>query len=420
MRGDFVAASPIDADGFHPEEVVALLATEGHHTQADIARILKVSQSKVSRLLTTAEEKKLLVRIVQNGLSEERSHAIRAYVNQLTRNLRLTELLARQDEKGRLKEVHVIHSPVSDQIPDDIDPWEARCHEFGRRASRLVLDLIRRGRLIGVSYGRTLASMVDGIRHVSVTPPPSPEAGPRFFPLWTEPYEDSDYRFVSKLFPNAALLSSTRLARAIANAITGKDHDVPILNCFPSLLLLDKTFSEADIDVIRRFYHTNESFETVFGTPAHPDGGFVSRMDTALIGIGTTQNHGRNANPNYHVSKRALRIAGFSEDVHELAYVGDAGGAWLRRTQKPGGAKGKKNTAEIERYVTLFERRWMGPTQDQIARCAATVIEDGPVGVIAMAVGRERRAAVLESIRCSLVNRLIIDTDLAMSLDAES
>ena len=139
-------------------------------------------------------------------------------------------------------------------------------------------------------------------------------------------------------------------------------------------------------------------------------------MDTAIVSIGTTERPGAKGNPNFHVSKKMIMDAGFPEDQHEKAYLGDIGGVWLKR---PNLSDTPKRTADTNlEYTKLIEDRWMGVTFEHLKKCVENASATDSVGVIAIAAGKERGEALIEALRSTLLNRLIIDSDLAEHLNA--
>ncbi len=417
-------ASAVDSQAITQEEIVALLASEGY-SQSAIGSLLKLSQSTISRLLASSESRGYLIRDVRLNCPESRVRAIRAEVNRFEKWDDVKAKLKRLCTRKVLASIDVV--PTVHEAHGDFDPWEASCFQFGRRSTWIVVDYLKRSHWIGVSYGRTLFSVVDGLKELGPHPI-GQKSELRFFPTWTEPYEDANYKFKSKLFPNPADLSSTRLAKAFSRALSSGDDDVPSLNCFPSLLPLEEItdsvedsvtkstggFSADEREVIRRFYRSNKSYNRVFAPITDPEPGLIHAMDTAIVGIGTTTPQGPNANPNWHVSKTVIESAGFGQKQHEQAFVGDIGGVWLPHPHARGATKKNSRTQD---YIELIRDRWMGVTGDNLKACAERAKAEDRVGVIALAVGQDRSDAVIASIRASLVNRLIIDSGLAKKLD---
>lgn len=406
-ESDFQAVNP----PINQEEMVAFLASEGY-LQADIGQLLNMSQSTVSRHLAGAETNEVLVRSVVLKLSDKRVESIREAVAKLKSWDDLKRRLKGFCGNQTLASIDVIPTTAADPSRR-ADPWEARCLQFGRLAARQVADYLKGSRLVGVGYGRTLASVARGF-------PPSPPRRqgqdprlPAFFPTWTEPYEAADYKPISRLFHSMVEVSSTGLAKAFSQKVRGSDDGVPALNCFPSLLPLSDEFDDDDLLTLQRFYLSNSSYRAVFDDKADPVG-LVYRMDTALVGVGTTDSQGPMANPNAPFSNEAIKAAGFPSGQHRRAYLGDIGGVLLRR---PPTKKSHHKDGETERYAARVEKCWMGLTFGQLRDCARNAKANGHVGVIALSVGRERRDAVVEAVRLSLINRLILDSDLAAALD---
>jgi DNA-binding transcriptional regulator LsrR (DeoR family) len=344
-------------------------------SQAMIARRLGLSQASISRLLTRAKREQYLEMKPKCTLPDDRVREL----EQLIYGDRLEERLRR--ESGALMEVRVFDSGAveADETPDQ---YNERLRGFGERAAPyFVEEIFPFTDTLGVTWGVTLLKLIQGIQHLY---PRVPRRGGEvgIIPLCGDP---PNVRW------NVRQSSSNLVAEfeALLNGQGDQGHS------FTGVVASIPKKYEAHADVLRDFIGDLSGYAEALG----PDG-LIQKVDTILTGVGSEV-----AAHNPWLEESA-RDAGLKISQLEALTVGNLGGVFLPR---PGLSAGDAKVLEG------INERWMGVTIGHITRCAREAREEGRPGVVVLAGGRKAEV-VLECVRHHLVNRLVIDQDLAAHL----
>src|SRR5207248_2498335 len=100
-------------------------------------------------------------------------------------------------------------------------------------------------------------------------------------------------------------------------------------------------------------------------------------------------------------------IGDVSEDELNTLVVGDLGGVMLPRRDLKG--------PQRKRIRQMMEG-WTGVQMDDLRRCAFAARKNDRPGVVVIACGKIRAAAVRRAVELGLVNELILDAELAGEL----
>jgi DNA-binding transcriptional regulator LsrR (DeoR family) len=259
---------------------------------------------------------------------------------------------------------------------------------FGRLAAGRMQELLPRMRLVGVTWGKTIARLVDGLRQLNPQAPSLPRPV-QFVPLTGEPLA----------FPDPETSSST-LAHRLGEVFTPGAHSLHSLAAVPAFI--PAKFPRKSQATIRNFIAEIAGYRAVF-EPAGPDRKtqepLVDRLDAIVTGVGTVS---------AGVSGRLLddRVAAegvTKEELQERA-VGDIGGVFLPRAAR-------------DPVVRGINERWTGVRLEHLARCATAAADDPQrVGVVVVAIGRAKVEVTLACVRAGLITELILDHDLAAAL----
>src|SRR5690242_16034966 len=162
-------------------QAAAYLSSQGN-AQARVAEVLGVSQGEVSRLLGLARQEGWLR--TECTLPPDAVAAVEQLVfsgrNELVARLRRE---AERHGAPAPRGVRIFHSGGEGEDPPS---WDRRSQVFGRVAASRVQELLPVMRLVGVTWGKTIARVVDGLRQLNPQPPALP-APIRFIPLTGEP-----------------------------------------------------------------------------------------------------------------------------------------------------------------------------------------------------------------------------------------
>jgi DNA-binding transcriptional regulator LsrR (DeoR family) len=271
---------------------------------------------------------------------------------------------------------------------EDPSGWDARAQRFGRLAAPRVQELLPAMNLAGVTWGKTIARLVDGLQHLNPQTPALPDRV-RFVPLTGEPLT----------FPDPET-SSSNLAHRLNEIVNGRADVVHSLTAVPAFI--PAKFTGRGRQAIRAFIAEIAGYRVIFaaeGADGRRQEPLADRLDCIITGVGTVS-------PG--VSGRLLDDRVVAEDITkerlQERVIGDIGGVFLPRSPRDGVVRG-------------INERWTGVRLEHIARCAAAAARDpSRVGVIVLALGRAKAEILLECVRGGLINELIIDHDLAQAL----
>ncbi|HEY1378982.1 MAG TPA: sugar-binding domain-containing protein [Gemmataceae bacterium] len=364
-------------------QAAAYLYSQGND-QAKIGAVVGVSQGEVSRLLALARrEGWIQTRCV---LPESAVGAVEQLV--FTGRNELRDKLRREAERhgaAPVRDIRVLHSGGESE---DAGDWDVRLLRFGRLAAARLQELVPRMGLVGVTWGKTIARVVDGLRLLNPHAPPSPRPL-RFIPLTGEPLT----------YPDPETSSST-LAHRLGEIFNPGLHALHSLAAVPAFI--PAKFPRKSQATIRDFIAEIAGYRTIFeradadGRPQEP---LVDRLDTIITGVGTVSPgvSGR------LLDDRVVAEGVTKEQLQERA-VGDIGGVFLPRHAR-------------DRVVNGINERWTGVRLEHILRCATAAAHDhSRAGVVVLAIGAAKAQITLASIRAGLITELILDHDLARAL----
>jgi DNA-binding transcriptional regulator LsrR (DeoR family) len=365
----------------------AFLLCERRLTQQEIAEVLKVSQSNVSRLLLHAEQSGWLerqYRFLADRLPKDRLCDLRL----LPESEGLVERLAalESDNGVRVGATYVVDSGHGGESERAV---AARLRTFGQRAAVRLLDLLPRSEVFGVTWGATIRHVVDGLELVQ----PVPGVGSKIFvPVSGEPMDRDSNRDTSshlvqrfhKLFqPNAAAPPSLTGVAALVSRSISKDKR----------------------RVLWRFFAASSAYTEVFGDRAP----LINKVDSILTSVG------RADRPMGFIFAELL-MAGSTRNrpltKERLARLvaGDVGGVLIPRRDL--------GTAD-RREVDVLNDMWTGLKRSHLERIAHDATRRKRPGVIVVSMGADRAGIIAEAVRCGLVNVLIVDRPLATALADE-
>jgi DNA-binding transcriptional regulator LsrR (DeoR family) len=363
----------------------AYLLCERGLTQQQIAGFLKISQSMVSRLLARAEDAGWLerkYRFIQTGLSDARLSELR----RIAEPRGLVELVAglTSDNGVRVRAPHVVESGSGGTTPRAV---ERRLKIFGRAAASVLMELLPRSKVLGVTWGSTISHVVDNLP----SGPALPAIGHaiRFVPVSGEPLDQASNRD-----------TSSHLVERLHRQLRPGDPPPPSLTGVPALI--PRRFRGADERAIRRFVAHASSYREVFGQRSP----LINKLDSLLTSVGVAERPmgfifdellEAGSTPGRRLTKEALA----------RLVAGDIGGVLIPR---------RDLNAAGRREVSALSAMWTGMQRAHLERVAKHAARRNHPGVIVVSMGADRAGVIAEALRCGLVNELIIDRDLADAL----
>lgn len=371
-------------------KMVAFLSGHEQESQIDIAEKLGISQAQVSRHIGFAKSKGWLKSTTACELTPDELRKVENEIQQrlipsdLEKNL---QKLATRSGITAVRNIRVFNSGHTDTDEFGV---------FGRQAAGYVRDLILKARFVGITWGRTLFGLLEGLRALRI-PSPWSEEPTLFFPLRGElqlgdPKEAAgDPIYKGK---DLAELSPSNLVVSFNQMVNG-DRNEPI-TLFAAPCFIPHVFKGKELATIKRFIQSTMTFKRIFGPG---DTALIDGMDTILSAVGTI------AHPS---PIDGIMVAQSDESRSLIKHaVGDLGGIFI--------PKAKLNAAGMN-YINSLEDRWPGMNLGHFRRCAKQAGESGMPGVILLNIGEKRAEAVYGCLKMGLVNELIIDQWLAKKL----
>jgi DNA-binding transcriptional regulator LsrR (DeoR family) len=364
----------------------AYLSSQGEK-QTDIAAKLGVNQSEVSRLLHRARD-------VKHWLKEA------APVLTLTKEAealwpeaqaRFAKYLSRDD---LLKRLRALDASGRDRLRV-VTVVRGNPANFHPSVTEAIKDVLRRGSVVGVTWGRTVRNLVDLLKE-TIREPIRPGDPVQFVPLCGEPLKER--RDVSHY-------SSSMLASELHELTNGQtDTSPPSLAGVPAFIPL--AYRPEEVKVIRRFIAQVAGYSIVFGE-GRGRPGKVDEADTMLSSLGVADKEHRGV----FLSER-VALGDISEEELAATMVGDVGGVII----PAGGPLGKRQEGRLRE----MGERWTGLKLKHLEACADEAARTGRPGVVVLSRGSpcpgERARVVRRLVEMGLVNELIIDDELAAAL----
>lgn len=367
----------------------AYLASKGDN-QTQIADKLQINQAEVSRLLKIAiDEKKWLKKVppifTPRGAEAKWETAKTKFAQFLSDNALRTKLQALEERPGkRLRSVVVIRNH-----PDNFHP----------SVTETIKDVLQRGTVVGMTWGRTMRNLVDLLKE-TLDEPIRKDNPIQFLPLCGEPLKDRH---------DPVNFSSSALVAELNVLINGpKSPPPPSLAGVPAII--PPGYKPSEVTLLRRFIGQVAGYSVVFGEEKRGERtpGLVDRVDTILTSLGVAQN----AHPHRGIFlQERVDLGDISEAELDEMVVGDVGGIIIPRANL-----GKAQTQRLEE----MGRRWTGLQKDHLRDCARDAVAMNKPGVVVFSRGDSspevRGRVVQRSIELGLVNELIVDEELATAL----
>ncbi|MDQ1846861.1 sugar-binding domain-containing protein [Gemmobacter fulvus] len=380
MRSD--QQTPTSARDIQALQAAYLRARHGLSQDEIRLHLGNVSQSHISRLLAHATEKGWLeieLRFNDRDLSPE----VMRELHQLLEPRKLAEGLRKlaQASGGFAPEVRVFDSGSDSPTAGAFD---LRSRRIGRSAAGRLTELLHRSSIVGVTWGRTVGALVDGLEYAG--------RGLRkdrsllFVPVTAE--------LVTLALPDH---SSTLLADRLNNSVGSGSEERLLLGGVPAFI--PRRYDEAKTQAIREYVHDAASYHRIFVG----ENALIRQMDMIITSVGSSDR------PLGGAQSELVSAGDISAAELQSLIAGDVGGVLI-----PKSGLSARDTALLAEINAM----WTGITMEHLSWLARKAAQNGTPGVVVIAIGRERAEVIYEMMSHQLVNQLIIDWDLARALEA--
>jgi DNA-binding transcriptional regulator LsrR (DeoR family) len=259
-----------------------------------------------------------------------------------------------------------------------------RLEYFASCVASELLARIAESSVLGVTWGTTLATAVEAVSHLDLTP--LRNGGRRFIATCGEPFSMEPF-----------LASSSHIAERLDMLQGGEGVNVSTLRGLPAFIP-----REFHRDVILRFIHGHTAFGRIFGySPAERQKSAISELDTVLTSVGTLEDP-----PSKFVGELVAKSKRSLEYLRQLT-MGDIGGALIEHPKlSPTAEKNFQHIADM----------WIGISAQDLAGVVARSAGTAKPGVVVLAIGKNKVNIVHECVSRGLVSQLFVDQDLAIAL----
>lgn len=355
-------------------QCAAYMRATHNMSQSEIGEALGgLSQPHVSRLLKHAEKRNFLV--IEQRFAKELFDA--EWIRKMDDLLAPSDLTASLDKYCIKEGVTRPRVSVLESGPGNTDAALAqRRARFGRMASGRLIELIGGSNVVGVAWGKTVKSVVDGIM------------------ASRQPLDRSNQTVFAAVCAELVSLaqhghSASRLADTLDELFNTAQEEAPQLTGFPAYV--PRHYDETMQRSIRQFISDTPGYQRVFSGPE----ALVNRMDMLITSLGSSKS------PVLGSFDELVQAAGIrANDLRQLV-VGDVGGILLPRS-----GLSHAKAALVDELNGL----WTGIKIGHLNAIADRAAENPEMaGVVVVALQAERGDTIFELIRRGLVNELIID-----------
>lgn len=388
-------------------------------SQKEVAREMGVTEVALSRLLKQAREAGMLrlEYVEQAGLTRGRLVEAIAQRQAMQSDQAIIEHFSLNQTKfpHRLSSVRIYETPLEDTTTRE--GWEATILALGHAAASRTREFLLNADNIGVAWGRTLSSAVQGAQALGGEPW-SDGSRARVFPLWgemfTRPLDREGSRFTYSELSSSWLAERIALLihgpERLATRTPGGEHLSFSLAAVPALI--HRRHTGSDLKAIYGSLYDNAYYREIFGGPRREERQagepcLARQMQTALVAVGAA---GDDEELFWH--PQMAEHSGFDINVLKKFVCGDIGGVLVGHDERSTEVKKEQATKIIKETVS----HWTGVRRQHVLWCAHRAEGLKHQGVVVYAAGAVRHSIVKAALQKGLINHLIIDQSLARKL----
>lgn len=269
-------------------------------------------------------------------------------------------------------------------------------------AAGYIRDLIRPAEVCGISWGYTITSIVHELRKLDPLPPRKGKPI-TFLPLCGEPLGKPKGKAVTQL-------SASSLAEQFDKLFNDSTEHSPTMSPVPAIIFdhdFEKDFetSQKNVNTICEFF---KSFATgyreiFYGEQKNrkQEKPLIHKLDTILTGVGAP------THPRGYWGDTLMSTQGINWESLSKLIIGDISGVLF---------PDPKFSDNMPKEFKMIIDGWTGIKKEHIENCAKKALDNKTSGVIVVAVGANKAKSLYESMKNKLVNKLVIDLDLAEAL----
>jgi len=375
---------------------VAYLAAGGK-TQIEIARILGLSQTAVSRMYSEVRTTYVKTTFCEDKVDREVLEKIRRRTSRHHLEDRLKALAEKNGHQGPM--VHSIFLPdVSDDAP--------QVHRFAVEAAPGVYNLLKQVRkTVGVAWGNTLWQTTQHLR-TFLEGPWRQDFPIEFIPLCGDPLVDSvkAQRYADR--------TSSHIASELSKIVNGDGPRPLWLGLVPAFI--PRTFNGSERRAIDRFIDLGPHYGRIFGPRNRSQGTerpLAEDLDMILTAAGSSKY------PVRFGQGPLLQLEDGAAKMLEDCIHGDIGGALVPKFDQS-----DKKKAPGQNLVAELNGLWTGLKMEHLKVCAQSAFAEDSgrgkrPGVTLLAYRKELGDVVCQAVRWGLVNHLIIGSPLEAAIE---
>jgi len=196
-------------------------------------------------------------------------------------------------------------------------------------------------------------------------------------------------------------LTSSNLCHILHKAINGSDEGA--LSLGTAAAYIPAEFGDEEAATIRRFFNCFANYRAIFGSESSKPP-LIDKLDGIIMSVGSSSSDIYDP-----WLDDAAKLGGITRNKLDQITLGNIAGFFMPKTDL------KNKDHEIVKYINT---RWTGINRERIAACALRGAREQCAGVIVLASGQKKAAAVRACSKSGLANHIFIDMELADALIA--
>ncbi len=360
------------------------LAVAKHYSRGEsqkaISQKLDISPATVSRLITSAESEGVLETrpLFRPDLVD--SEALAAMESHYFSDSALREAFGKEGRANRLLSAR---------------SYEAR--SFARAAAYRVAELIELSSLVGLAWGRLLASLVEEWPRPRGLAPGG-RSTTRFIPLCGDP--------LFLMNQSEVEYSSSHLAARLSR-LYGTREGLPSLSGVPAYVGSTVAGGARLAPGVRTFVERIPGYQQIYGNQKGAGSGsvpLIKSVDAVVTGVGIIAADETEDTADF-IRERIAQDPIDMADLEDVI-VGDLGGVLI----------GDSDAMAEHPVMRHWDRGWFGLRRNDLSRISKMARDRGPTGVIIIARGASKAPLLMKAVRQGLVNHLIVDEELGAAI----
>lgn len=254
---------------------------------------------------------------------------------------------------------------------------------MGRSAAGYVYGLLKNSHKVGITWGSTLSSVIEGIGLTNAQPL---QQRIMFVPVCAELTGSTAIEF-----------SSSRLADRFNEIFNDREGERLSLCGVPAFV--SRRYKTEEKKVIWKYVRDSASYTNIF----YGKEPIVNSLDTLITSVGRAEN------PLGHRNTELTAAGNIKPALLKTLIYGDIGGVLIPKENLNSGSS---------RKVKELNDMWTGIRLENLNRIAVVAQSQNTPGNIVLATGASKAPIIHELVHQGIINELIIDEDLKNALEA--